>query len=45
MGGIDWTAIPYVVERFGIDDVDAFVSQLIAIREHLGNRERASAKQ
>lgn len=34
MGGLKWEALEYVVERFGIDDVDAFVEQLAAIRDH-----------
>lgn len=42
MGGIEWAALPYIVERFGIDDVDAFVSRLIAIREHMDNKQQAT---
>jgi len=34
MDGIDWQAMPYVVESYGITDVDCFISRLIAIREH-----------
>ncbi len=34
MGGcLDWHALPLVVEIFGIDDVETFVQQLIAIRD------------
>jgi hypothetical protein len=39
MGGeIVWEALDYVVERFGVQDVDALVEQLVAIRDHQ-NRE------
>ena len=32
---IDWTALPIVVEIYGVEDVVLFISQLEAIREHL----------
>lgn len=32
MAGIEWAAIPLVVELLGIDDIQAFVEQLITIR-------------
>lgn len=36
MGGvIDWTALPIVVEIYGVEDVALFISKLEAIREHL----------
>jgi len=41
MDGIDWAAIPLMVERFGIEDVDVFVTQLVAIRLH--NDRKAAA--
>lgn len=34
MGGIDWAALPIVVEMLGIEDVDRLVRQLATIREH-----------
>lgn len=34
MGGIDWAALPIVVEMLGIEDVDRLVRQLVTIREH-----------
>jgi hypothetical protein len=33
MGGLDWTALPVVVEMLGITDVDALVRDLVVIRE------------
>lgn len=36
MGGmIDWTALPIVVELYGVEDVGLFISKLEAIREHV----------
>lgn len=44
MGGtIDWAALEYVAERFGVEDVDLFVTQLIAIRDHLDHQAKALA--
>jgi hypothetical protein len=33
MGGIDWGAVPVIIEMFGIEDVESFILQLIEIRE------------
>lgn len=33
MGGLDWAALPVVVEMFGVEDVEVFVQELVAIRE------------
>jgi len=33
MNGIDWVALPIVAELLGIQDIDALVTQLVAIRE------------
>jgi hypothetical protein len=33
MGGIDWAALPIVVEMLGVTDVERLVRQLAAIRE------------
>jgi len=34
MGGtIDWQALPYMVEYFGVTDVETYVAQLVAIRD------------
>lgn len=36
MGGqIDWAALPVIVELYGIADVEIFITQLVAIRDHL----------
>lgn len=44
MGGeIQWGALDYVLERFGVEDVEVFVEQLVAIRNHLTRA--ANAKQ
>lgn len=32
MGGLDWAGLPFVVELLGIDDVEAFVHQLMTIK-------------
>jgi hypothetical protein len=32
MGGLDWAALPIVVEMLGIVDVEMLVTQLVAIR-------------
>lgn len=34
MGGIDGALLPIVVEMLGITDVECFVTQLVAIRDH-----------
>ena len=34
MGGIDWAALPIVVEMLGIADPELLVTQLVAIRDH-----------
>ena len=34
MGGIDWSGIPFVVEYFGVIDVDEFICRLVAIRDN-----------
>ena len=41
MGGkLDWTALPLLVELYGIVDVPVFVAELVAIRDHLEERQR-----
>ena len=35
MGGIDWSALPVVAEILGIDDIETFVVQLVAIRDSM----------
>jgi hypothetical protein len=36
MGGqIDWAALPVIIELYGINDVEVFIAQLAAIRDHL----------
>lgn len=34
MRGLDWAAVPIMVELLDVDDVDWFVRSLISIREH-----------
>lgn len=33
-GTIDWSAIPIIVDLYGIEDVEMFIAKLHAIREH-----------
>lgn len=33
MGGLDWQALPIVVEMLGVTDVERLVRQLVTIRE------------
>lgn len=37
MGGIDWVALPVVVEMLGIDDVETLITHLCAIRDQQAN--------
>ena len=39
MGGIDWAALPVIAEMLGIDDIEALVLQLVAIRDAQRERE------
>lgn len=39
MGGLDWQALPIVVEILGITDIETFITQLIAIRDWHANPE------
>jgi hypothetical protein len=39
MGGLDWAALPIVVEMLGITDVDTLIVQLAAVREHLAHKD------
>lgn len=34
MGGLDWAALPVVVELLGVADPERLVYQLAAIRDH-----------
>jgi len=34
MGGIDWAALPVVVEMLGVTDPELLITQLVAIRDH-----------
>lgn len=34
MGGIDWAALPIVMDILGIEDVEKFINQLTAIRDY-----------
>lgn len=33
MGGIDWQALPVIAEIYGIEDIETFIAQLVAIRD------------
>lgn len=36
MGGeIQWSALPYLIEVYDVDDVERLTADLIAIREHM----------
>lgn len=34
MGGLDWAALPIVVEVLGVADPERLLHQLVTIREH-----------
>lgn len=34
MGGLDWAGLPLVAELLGIDDLEAFIRQLMTIKTH-----------
>lgn len=34
MGGLDWQALPIVVDMLGIADPEDLIMQLVAVREH-----------
>lgn len=34
MGGLDWAALPTVLDMLGIDDPETIIHQLIALRDH-----------
>lgn len=33
MGGLDWTALPVVADLLGVDDIEAWIVQLAALRD------------
>lgn len=33
-GEVNWSALPFIAEMFGCDDLDGFVAALVAIRAH-----------
>ena len=33
MGGLDWAALPMVIEMLGVKDVEALVAQLCVLRD------------
>lgn len=36
MGGqIDWSALPFLVELYGVHDPAVFVAELVAVREYV----------
>ena len=34
MGGLEWQALPAIVEMLGIDDVEGLITLLVEIRNH-----------
>lgn len=34
MGGLDWQALPIVVDMLGISDPEDLIMQLVTVREH-----------
>jgi len=34
MGGLDWAALPIVVEVLGVNDIERLIRQLVILREH-----------
>lgn len=39
MGGIDWQALPIVVDMLGISDPENLIYQLVTLREHQRTKE------
>ena len=39
MGGLEWHALPIVVDMLGINDPEMLIMQLVALREHMRNKE------
>jgi len=33
MGGLDWSALPIIVEMLGVREPDVLITQLVAIRD------------
>ena len=33
MGGLDWSALPIVIEMLGVREPDVLITQLVAIRD------------
>lgn len=42
MGGLDWAALPVVVEMLGVTDVELLILQLIAIRDHASGKQHGN---
>ena len=34
MGGLDWSGLPYVIEFFGIQNVEEFLESVMVIKKH-----------
>ncbi len=41
MGGLDWQALPIVIDMLGILDPEDLIMQLVTVREH--SREKGSS--
>lgn len=38
MGGIDWQALPIIVDMLGIQDPETLIYQLVTLREHFSQK-------
>lgn len=45
MAGIDWNALPLIAEILGVNDMELFVEQLLAIREFDEAKQKAEREQ
>ena len=37
--GLDWQALPLLVEVHGVSDVETLIAEMVAIREFMGERD------
>jgi len=37
--GLDWQALPLLVEVHGVTDIETLIAELVAIREFMGERD------
>jgi len=41
---LDWQALPFLVELYGVPDVEVFISELVAIREYVTEKQNELAR-